>query len=124
ENCPGYKNLCELLTQAHLQSEKGQCAVRWDELSQFAQGLVTFLGSASVPDVGFGVAPKQSFETFTTRNRFSASKKVRDGEDALASTRDACAPQNCAVRSKLLIDTSCSENIFVEFHWPFIRVQE
>jgi len=23
----GYKNLCELLTQAHLRSEKGQCAV-------------------------------------------------------------------------------------------------
>ena len=62
ENRAGYKNLCELLTQAHLRSEKGQCAVRWDELSQFAQGLVTFLGSASVPDVGFGVAPKSAGE--------------------------------------------------------------
>src|SRR5437867_11109862 len=31
----GYKNLCELLTQAHLRSsEKGKCAVKWDELSQ------------------------------------------------------------------------------------------
>src|SRR5213082_3535769 len=35
ENRTGYKNLCELLTQSHLRSEKGQCAVRWDELSQF-----------------------------------------------------------------------------------------
>ena len=25
ENCTGYKNLCELLTQAHLRSEKGSC---------------------------------------------------------------------------------------------------
>jgi len=124
ENRAGYKNLCELLTQAHLRSEKGQCAVRWDELSQFAQGLVTFLGSASVPDVGFGVAPKQSFETFTTRNRFSASKKVRDGEDALASTRDACAPQNCADRAKLLIDTFGRENIFVEIQRHFIRGEQ
>src|SRR5207248_3160678 len=37
----GYKNLCELLTQAHLRSEKGECAVRWDELPQFAKGLVS-----------------------------------------------------------------------------------
>src|SRR5438132_8864364 len=46
ENRTGYKNLCELLTQAHLRSEKGKCAVRWDELPQFADGLVAFLGSA------------------------------------------------------------------------------
>src|SRR5215468_29020 len=41
----GYKNLCELLTQAHLRSEKGKCALRWDELPEFAEGLVAFLGS-------------------------------------------------------------------------------
>ncbi|MGA7274377.1 MAG: PHP domain-containing protein, partial [Candidatus Udaeobacter sp.] len=29
ENRTGYKNLCELLTQSHLRSEKGTCAVRW-----------------------------------------------------------------------------------------------
>src|SRR6266581_3703513 len=46
ENRAGYKNLCELLTQAHLRSEKGKCAVQWSELPQFANGLVTFLGSA------------------------------------------------------------------------------
>src|ERR1700747_3589938 len=46
ENRSGYKNLCELLTQAHLRSEKGKCAVRWDELPQFAQGLIAFLGRA------------------------------------------------------------------------------
>src|SRR6266446_10873789 len=46
ENRAGYKNLCELLTQAHLRSEKGKCAVQWDELPQFAKGLVAFLGSA------------------------------------------------------------------------------
>src|SRR6266571_3264006 len=46
ENRAGYKNLCELLTQAHLRSEKGKCAMRWDELQQFAEGLVAFVGEA------------------------------------------------------------------------------
>src|SRR4029077_11611013 len=44
ENRTGYKNLCELLTQAHLRREKGKCAVKWDELSQFAKGLIVFIG--------------------------------------------------------------------------------
>src|SRR6202023_3991966 len=34
ENRTGYKNLCELLTQAHLRSEKGECTVQWDELPE------------------------------------------------------------------------------------------
>src|SRR6478609_12183532 len=78
ENRIGYKNLCELLTQAHLRSEKGKSTVKWDELPELSEGLVTLLGSASVSDVGFGVAPKQSFETFTTRERFCASRKIHD----------------------------------------------
>src|SRR5438034_8498363 len=45
ENRTGYRNLCELLTQAHLRSEKGKCAVRWNELPQFAEGLIVLLGS-------------------------------------------------------------------------------
>ena len=47
ENRTGYKNLCELLTKAHLRSEKGKCAVRWDELPEFAKGLVALFGSGS-----------------------------------------------------------------------------
>src|SRR6266705_980609 len=47
ENRTGYKNLCELLTQAHLRREKGKCAVRWHELAEFAQGLVALFGSGS-----------------------------------------------------------------------------
>ena len=89
ENRTGYKNLCELLTKAHLRSEKGKCAVRWDELSEFAKGLVALFrsGSARVSRASFGMAPKQSF------------RKVRNGEDALGpsrtgvSTRNACAHQ-------------------------------
>src|SRR6266404_6824381 len=44
QNRTGYKNLCELLRQAHLRSEKRKCEIRWDELPQFAEGLVALLG--------------------------------------------------------------------------------
>jgi error-prone DNA polymerase len=43
----GYKNLCELVTQAHLRSPKGECAVQWNELPEYAEGLVALLGSAA-----------------------------------------------------------------------------
>jgi error-prone DNA polymerase len=126
ENRTGYKNLCELLTQTHLRTEKGKCAVRWHELPSFAEGLVAFfgLGSARVSRAGFGVAPKQSFDEFATYHRFRALRKVRDGEDALASTRDACATQSCTNRVKLLIDAFGRENVFVEVQRHFIRGED
>jgi error-prone DNA polymerase len=40
ENRTGYKNLCELLTHAHLRSAKGECAVQWNELREFSEGMV------------------------------------------------------------------------------------
>jgi error-prone DNA polymerase len=46
----GYKNLCELLTQAHLRSEKGECAVRWDELPEFGEGLVALFNASLLPE--------------------------------------------------------------------------
>src|SRR3979411_499391 len=48
ENRTGYKNLCELLTQAHLRSEKGKCAMQWNELPQFADGLVALFNASSL----------------------------------------------------------------------------
>ena len=43
ENRTGYKNLCGLLTEAHLRSEKGTCEVRWNEVAEFREGLITLL---------------------------------------------------------------------------------
>jgi error-prone DNA polymerase len=111
ENRTGYKNLCELLTQAHLRSEKGKCAVHWDELSQFADGLVAFLGSARFQRAGFGTVPKQSLKSSRT-------------QDAFASTVEACASQNMANRTRLLIDSFGRENVFVELQRHFIRGEE
>src|SRR6478735_4705980 len=64
ENRVGYKNLCELLTQAHLRSEKGKCAVRWDELAEFAQGLIALfgLGSTGCQPVVCGSLSQTSFQ--------------------------------------------------------------
>src|SRR3954471_23328449 len=44
----GYANLCSLLTEAHLRSKvKGECAVTWNELPQFADGLIALLNQRS-----------------------------------------------------------------------------
>src|SRR6201993_2830315 len=52
ENRTDYKNLCELLTQAHLRSEKGKCEIKWDELSQFAEGLVALFNATLLNNGG------------------------------------------------------------------------
>src|SRR5207253_3898321 len=67
ENRAGYKNLCELLTQAHLRSEKGKCAVRWDELPEFADGLVALLNLGSTNSAN---RAKLLIDTFGRENVF------------------------------------------------------
>ena len=117
ENRTGYKNLCELLTQAHLRSEKGKCAVRWDELLQFTGGLVVFLGSTGCQPVASGSLPD------------AVSPCARDFvpglQQAAANNRlAACAPQNAADRAQFLIHMFGRENVFVELQRHFIRGEE
>src|SRR2546421_12527399 len=102
ENRTGYKNLCELLTQAHLRSEKGKCAVRWDELPQFAQGLVALfeLGSARA-------SPAVSRASRDTHGKLFCGGAEKSG-------RGARAPQNFAEHAKFLIHAFGRENVFVE----------
>src|SRR5512140_675246 len=45
----GYRNLCQLLTEAHLRSAKGEGFVRWEELPGFATGLVALTGDEEGP---------------------------------------------------------------------------
>jgi len=110
ENRTGYKNLCGLLTQAHLRSEKGKCAVKWSELPEFNEGLVALLGSACVSHVGF-VSPEQSLESPRRR-------------DIVASTRDACATQKVKNRTQFSIDVFGRENVCVEIQRHFVRGEE
>ncbi|PYI83294.1 MAG: error-prone DNA polymerase [Verrucomicrobia bacterium] len=117
----GYKNLCELLTQAHLRSEKGKCAARWDELQQFAKGLVVFLGSACVSRAGEGVLAIANFSGRANSMTSGESSERLFRRDAETSTRDACAPQ---IRAQFLIDAFGPENVFVEIQRHFIRGED
>jgi error-prone DNA polymerase len=123
ENRTGYKNLCELLTDAHLRSEKGKCAVRWDELPKFAEGLVAFLGSARLQRAGFGILPKRTFLESRFTDQIEPKKSSRM-QNAFASTLQACAPQSAADRAEFLINAFGRENVFVEIQRHFLRGEE
>ena len=117
ENRTGYKNLCELLTQAHLRSEKGKCAVRWDEVAEFAQGLVAFLGSA-----GASPAVSRASRGHSLSGRYRSDLRARKVRARTPSrTRDNAYPAN---RARLLIDAFRRENVFVEIQRHFIRGEE
>ena len=49
ENKIGYQNLCTLLSNAHLRAAKGACAITWEELAEFAGGLVALTGDEEGP---------------------------------------------------------------------------
>ena len=117
ENRAGYKHLCELLTQAHLRSEKGECAVQWDELPKFADGLVVFLGSTGCQPVASGSLPDA---VSPHARRFVPGLRQAAANNRLA----ACAPQNAADRAQFLIHMFGRENVFVEIQRHFIRGEE
>ena len=49
ESRAGYQNLCQLLTQAHLRAAKNEGVVRWEDLPEFASGLVALTGDEEGP---------------------------------------------------------------------------
>ena len=102
ENRIGYANLCSLLTEAHLRSAvKGECAVRWDELSQFNEGLIPLLGSAHAPRAVCGASPQTSSRRILRKIASIPSvRTIRRG--AGLSTRGACAPRNTAALPTVL----------------------
>src|SRR5213080_2065845 len=110
----GYANLCSLLTQAHLRSEvKGECAVKWDELPEFAQGLVALFGNSALDDL-LGSA----------RVSLSRSLKRSFRRDAETNTRDACATRSSEDRAQCLIDAFGRENVYVEVQRHFLRGED
>jgi error-prone DNA polymerase len=111
----GYKNLCELLTQAHLRSEKGQCAVQWDELTQYAEGLIALFGSHS--DLGSGRASRAV-------SGAHAGKPHSFGEAPNDAREGACAPRKSTDRAQCLIDVFGRENVFIEIQRHFVRGED
>jgi hypothetical protein len=63
--------------------------------------MIFILGSARGSRAGFGGLA----ETFELRGRLHAEEKVRNGEDAIASTRAACAPRR---EQSLAVLSSCN----------------
>src|SRR5438067_13749703 len=112
ENRTGYKNLCELLTQSHLRSEKGKCTVHLDELLEFAQGLVALIGLWSA-----GASP-----AVLRASRDTSSGLFGGGAEKCR--RGARAPQTIADRARFLIDSFRRENVFVELQRHFVRGEE
>jgi error-prone DNA polymerase len=56
ESRVGYENLCQLLTRAHLRNEKGKCSVYWNELPEFANGLVALAQLSQASRLGEATA--------------------------------------------------------------------
>src|SRR2546421_2228320 len=113
----GYANLCSLLTQAHLRSSvKGECSVRWEELPEFAQGLVVLfgLGSAGCQPAASGSLPDANSPRV---GRFVPGLRQAAANSRLA----ACAPQTVEDRAQCLINVFGRENVYVEIQRHFLR---
>lgn len=82
----GYKNLCELLTQAHLRSAKGECAVQWSELREFAEGIVALLGSARLQRAGERVPRSRTFARSFSWKRGRRKFVVAERDDQHAAS--------------------------------------
>jgi len=87
----GYKNLCELLTQAHLRSEKGKCAIQWNELAQFTEGLIALFSDVSRPDRAKFIA-----DVFSGENVYvEIQRHFLRGEDRVNQLLCDLAEQHC-----------------------------
>jgi error-prone DNA polymerase len=120
ENRTGYKNLCELLTKAHLRSEKGKCAVRWDELPEFAGGLVA-LFNASLVNCRGPVSGANTSRRFTEWSRGDASDM--EGRVNRPSERERTS-QTPYKLIGVLINAFGHENVLVELQRHFVRGEE
>jgi len=119
KNRTGYKNLCELLTQAHLRNGKGECAVQWNELGEFTEGVVALLGSARASRAVSGALAGNSF-----RSENLSDLRYAFGEAPNAAREGACAPQNIADHAQVLIDLFGRDNVFVEIQRHFLRGED
>ena len=124
ENRTGYKNLCELLTQAHLRSEKGKCAVHWNELPQFAEGLVALANARIVNCRASAAADANLARRFTEWSRREPSDIDGWVERPSERERASQTPYKLADRAQFLIDAFGRNNVFVEIQRHFLRGEE
>ena len=119
ENRTGYKNLCSLLTEGHLRSEKGSCLLAYEELKEFAEGLIALLGSGSTgcQPVVCESLPQTSGGAPRGRTRRARRTAGRDGLTARA-------PRNISDRAPLLLGTFGRDRVYVELQRHLVRGEE
>jgi len=130
ETRTGYQNLCRLLTRAHLRAPKNESAVRWEELPEFAEGLVALTGDeegplavSAVPS-GLGPLPMSSPNVETLG--YSQASLRDDGSEALGvspalgTRRDAC----CTSSLEKLLRIFGPQHLFVEIQRHRVRGEE
>jgi DNA polymerase III alpha subunit len=109
----GYANLCSLLTQAHLRSSvKGECAVRWDELPEFAEGLVALFGNNVSHDLPGSARHPERSRGIPLPSLKGNMAGVRAGRAVLDCARDDRAV-------KRLIEAFRRENVYVDVQRHF-----
>ncbi|HEY3663247.1 MAG TPA: error-prone DNA polymerase [Chthoniobacterales bacterium] len=130
ENRTGYANLCSLLTQAHLRSEKGTCLVRYAELEEFSEGLSALfseaLGSTGRWPVASGGSPDAICAKRNPRRKMkSTSQAARCSARAAPNDRPvACAPRSPDDRVRRLLEIFGRERLSVEIQRHLVRGEE
>src|SRR4051812_19096911 len=85
----GYRNLCRLLTNAHLRSPKGQSAVAWNEIPELAEGLIALTGDEDGPLIRSILAHENQAAANRRRrpeeSRFSSEIKSNDDQPVTPS---------------------------------------
>src|SRR5438874_283922 len=134
ENRTGYKNLCELLTQAHLRSEKGKCAVQSSELPQFAEGLVVLVGEAvcfpikrrDASSVPYKQKPDTTHSTSSGQAPPVPPRAIEGNRAYLHPNAKLDRLKRSSLQSTLetLIHAFGRQNVFVEVQRHFVRGEE
>src|SRR5438876_992771 len=134
ENRTGYKNLCELLTQAHLRSEKGKCAIQWNELPQFAEGLVVLVGEAvcfpikrrDASSVPYKQKPDTTHSTSSGQAPPVPPRAIEGNRPYLHASAKLGRLKRSSLQSALetLIHAFGRQNVFVEVQRHFVRGEE
>jgi error-prone DNA polymerase len=108
KNRTGYANLCQLLTRCHLRAPKGEAIVHWDELPEFAEGLVALTGD----DDGPLLAPLRSPPVSPPR--------AREGN----ASRPNLQRRSTSEALELLVRAYGSENVYIELQRHYQRGED
>ena len=101
ENRTGYANLCSLLTQGHLRSEKGRCLFAYTELKEFSEGLIVF---------------------FTAAPPLQTPGSTRHGARLASEAGDV--PRRDDDRVRRLLEAFGRDRVYVELQRHFVRDEE